>query len=92
MYTWICANGGVTYHFTSLASHRHFSLPDVMASDRCSDCVIGLIDSVQRRHCYGILDFAAKFKGLPSELFCAFVTYLFYFKDEECGKPHLSFG
>ena len=58
------------------------SLPGVMASDRCSDCVIGLIDSVQRRHygnlhCYGLLDFAAKFKGLANELFDLCVRHIF---------------
>ena len=57
-----------------LPGQPRISLPGVMASDRCSDCIIGLIDSVQRRHhgnlhCYGILDFAAEFKGLASVLF-----------------------
>ena len=35
-YAWICASG-----VASLASH--VSLPNAMESDRCSECVIGLI-------------------------------------------------
>ena len=52
----------------------HVSLPDVMASDRCSDCDIGLID------------FWLRYCGKTRDLFDLCVRHKIVLENKDCGK------